>query len=821
MSYDFRDPNNTDADSATLQVEVPHWAATVRLYNNLHQLVGNFSTLEEKSFSPSIYGAQATLVPGIYEVEAALEGRVERKVVSLRANRPKKIKWDEWKSLKVAAVAPRASTVTSSAPHTSAAVDWSRKPTWQSSQGPSRLFIFVRTTKPGRHKSFASGLYLLDASGNTITDFSDTTEKNLEAGWMAFNASLPAGCYVLKRQRPETSLHCIPLYLSAGWETQVFVPARSAPSLRSLTINLAQYGSGYQPNDEAASAAEIVLESLRSGTRGKHLVSSDKLNLLLKEKFTNPWLGILGAHVLLRSGAKDPLGLSTMAVDPKLSDLFNEVVGNLLKFDGLADHPDIRALQLKLNEPAATPFSHPPLLQAGLERVQHHSVTCANTIPYGSLTDCVLDNVLANSVWTAWRKFDQGPREWNDTATIAAATPNKTTVQRKSGDSFAYSVVRTPVTKAPVYRFVQDAAPVEKNIEATRGVEPEEETTNPLFRVALLQTVADIVNNAGSKVLPEVVALNAVKTFASLVDSIEPKAVSQTLNLPLSRVQYALDRLHDIVTSGESELPFEHELNPTARELLEYALMNVVTPALATSSSSDTVIDEGVESDAPADRSVSGIAPQTIEESVNKLLSEAAGLAARSQQENIAPHDAELSLELSQRLQAVANGLLKYAEFIVVTDNKPQMLYANAAFTRLLAQPYGSTPLTGGQNAQAETGRLRKECEKAWVHLLASAQLGFSVVHSPLPGMLFDDWNLRRTKIEDESMHETTAFLNVLRGKDVPSSSRTINQGVSQLLPALSLYAVSFGTGDQEQTATNASRLERLVTQLEQIVESA
>jgi hypothetical protein len=823
MSYDFRDPNKADADSATLQIEVPHWAARVRLYNDLHQLVGNFSSLEQKSDSPSIYGAQATLTPGIYEVEAELEGRVERKVVALRAKRPKRIKWDEWKSLKLAAVAPRASSVTSYEPHTAAAEEWSRNSTWPASQGTSRLFIFVRTTKPDRHKSFAKGLYLLDASGNTITDFSDTTKKDYETGWMAFNASLSPGCYILKRKRPDASLHCIPLYLCPGWETQVFVPARSAPSLRSLTVNLARYGSGYRPDDEAASAAETVLESLRSGARGKYLVASEKLTTLLRSKFANPWLGILGAHVLLRSGAKDPLAISTVDPDPELSSLFAEVIGNLRSFEGLTDHPDVRALQLELERPATTPFAHPPLLQAGLERVQHHSLNWTKTIPYRSLTDCILDNVLANSVWTAWRMFDQTPFEWNDTSTTAEPTPKKSIDHTMSDNSFAYSVVRTPITKAPVYRFVQDTSVAANETAQNPSVEIDPAVPNPLFRVALLQTVTDIINNPGSCELPDVIGLNGPQVFESLMDSIEPKVVSQTLNIPLSRVEYGLEFIRDVaakLTSSDAELHLESTFNSTTRELLDYVLTSVVGRTHASPKAMGAPANTDV-SAAPTVHEALNIAPQTIEESINKLLSEAAGLAAtKTRQDNLSGEHTELSLKLSGRLQAVANELLKYAEFVVVADDKPQMLYGNAAFTKLLAQPYGLTipPLTRRVEAQEETTKLRKICEKAWVDLLAASPLGMSVVHSPLPGMLFDDWDLQRTKIEDESMHSTTAFLNVLRGKDAPSSSRTINQEISKLLPALSLYAVSFGHGNQEQSTADASRLEQLVTQLEQIV---
>lgn len=833
MSYDFRvlnDASGASASAATLNIEVPHWAATIRLYNNRHELVWECSSLEQTSESPEIYVAEATLPPGIYDVETTLEGRTERKTVSLRADRPKQIGWEEWKSLKLASIAPRGSTVTSSETHTAAAEEWSRNVTWATAEGGnSRLFLFVRTGRPERHKSFADGLYLLNGAGETLTDFSDSCETDGEAGWMAFNAALPAGGYVLKRERPDSASHYVAFYLCAGWETQLFLPARSAASLRSMTVNLARSGAGFRANDREAIAAETVLDSLRLGLRGKHLVASEMLTTLMRGKLENPWLGILAAHLLLRSGASDPLVESTTEdPEPQLSELFQEVLGKLSGFDGLSDLPDLRALQLQANEPAPNPFAHPPLLQVGIQRVQNHSVRFAETIPYRSLTDSVWDNLLADSVWTAWRNLDRLPNVWNDQPATKPVSNLRSRIaaQIETSNFSATDLIQAVTAKAPVFRLTLSLED-ESIPKSTAKAQPS--AMNSLAEVALVQKVIEITSMAGSSDLSDVITLNVSKVLDDLLNSIVPEEVSKRMDLPLSRLKHGLQSLRTIgaklVNTNDTDGEFLTDLTATGRAVLPYALTKAATPSREATSRSpaDTSASEDAGIAMDLSDATESVAPLTIEECVNKVLSEAAGLAAKAKQNQLASECAERAISMAHRLEEVANNLLKYAEFIVVTDIDRKMLYANGAFTMLFAQPQGLSlkPLVGEQTGKDNTVKNRSECAEAWITLFEAAPLGTSSVSSPLPGMLFDDWSLRRSVINDELTNNPRAFLNILRGQTVPPSSSSIIRKVSKRLPALSLYSASFGaddTGSSERNISNASRLEDLVTELEQIV---
>src|SRR5262249_30989697 len=162
--------------------------------------------------------------------------------------------------------------------HMDPAEEWSRRITWPKAPGgDSRLFLFVRTVEPKRYPAFADGLFLLDADGRLITDFTEGVRKSAKDGWLAFNAHLPAGCYILLRRRRGVRMRNQLLYLCADWETQVFVTApRGRPSLRTITLNMANRGAGFRPDDETAVAAQAIFDSLRHVEGDGVITSSEK-----------------------------------------------------------------------------------------------------------------------------------------------------------------------------------------------------------------------------------------------------------------------------------------------------------------------------------------------------------------------------------------------------------------------------------------------------------------------------------------------------------------------------------------------------------------
>ncbi|HVG07767.1 MAG TPA: hypothetical protein VNM67_08675 [Thermoanaerobaculia bacterium] len=412
----MRPPSDPSSQvQSQLSVIGPHIAAELVVFNHRLEPVGKGVGAMEL----------LTLPPGLYDVQANVGGATAYHMVKLEPGGEVSVSKEDWDSKKVefSSAAPLTGTSTTHEWQSDPAVEWSRRPTWISSgaaaQVNSRLFFFVRTLDPEKHqKYFAEGLDLLDCDGRLLTRLAGTAVQVKEdSGWMAFCADLPAGPYLLHR-RPSRGIRARyqPLYLCSGWETQVFVPSGRQPSLRRLSVIYAKQGEGFIPDDAQDKAAEAVIAGLR---RGLNLATGNQMRILLEDKLERPWLGVLAAHAM-RLPRPDVTSEYGVVRDPAEAPTYEEGDAGLYKLvvdrvaELLGDHPDVRALRLPLSQDAAgglRPFPFPPLLQASLSLTrQSESSFGADLIPAGSLTDCILDRLYTNSVWTGWAALLRVPR---------------------------------------------------------------------------------------------------------------------------------------------------------------------------------------------------------------------------------------------------------------------------------------------------------------------------------------------------------------------------------------------------------------------------
>jgi hypothetical protein len=423
--------------------------------------------------------------PGEYEVVARFVGASERRTLKVERGDPVEAVTFEQHEFRLHSAVPLEGTVTSRETHQRAAEEYSSTNTWDTGYtGNSSLFILVRSLNAGRHPRFATGLEVLDDSGRLLAELKGKRVSAGEPGCVAFRAQLPPGGYLLRRaaRAGETPERVQPLYLCAGWQTEVYVPATDAPSLRLLSLRMPPFGARFVPASEEGLAAEAILEGLR---RGRNLAGSETMiNRLLEAKFHDPFLGILGATALC-------LGRNESRSPERRKDL--EVV--LDHLERLVDgHPDVRAMRLLLDETARSiPF--PPLLRANLRPLRRTALQHPALVPPGSLTDIVIATPLALGSWTAWRSLVQAPStalpaegpavEQHAALRRLSQTPRSRAVRLEVHDP---REERGPLTPSSLfeeagvplrlYRFTQGA-----------GDEPTQEREEPLLAVSLVEAV--------------------------------------------------------------------------------------------------------------------------------------------------------------------------------------------------------------------------------------------------------------------------------------------------------------------------------------------
>lgn len=358
----------TPGEGVWLDLTAPHWAATLKVWDSELTQVGQ-----------GVGQLQLELIPGVYRLEAALAEGTATQVITLEANHPLTLTAQDWPPLEFASAAPLALTHTRHEYHTNPAQDLSRQPTpTLPSGGNSRLFVFVRLTMLGRYPLEVRGLRLRQPEGAVLCDFATGVVRDEAQGFVALTVDLPAGPYLLTWATGESE-RCQPLWLSANFETQVFVPLGERLYLEDWTVLMAPLGEGFKFDDPEAIATEAVLAGL---LRGENVVNP----ALFPPVTHSPLLGVLAVHALRGAGAAEAA-----------AKLLNELQALV------PDFPDVRALQLESkNQPVV--FDFPPLLQASARLVLAHAARYPATLPPRSLAAQALAAPLADTPWVAWRR---------------------------------------------------------------------------------------------------------------------------------------------------------------------------------------------------------------------------------------------------------------------------------------------------------------------------------------------------------------------------------------------------------------------------------
>ena len=778
-----------DTLRGTLQIEVPHWAAQLKVYDSRgkvimradQMLVQTGKFVEQKP----VYQATVKLEPGIYEVELSLEGQTARQFAIVRDTgicELNRSSWDQF-GLTLTSAIPRTNKLfLADSPQqeaqSRAAQEWSRKSTSPKSTGNSQLFLFVRTSVPRKNNRFYDKLSLLDHNEKLITDFSDGVKSNEKEGWMAFCAKLPAGLYLLKRQRYDLKrTKYQPLYLCENWVTQAFILAPKKPSLQTLTLSMAPMGTGFQPEDETVEAADILLNSLRRGINPDRLVTLDTATRLFGEQTNNPWLSILSAYIIrlqqdqLTADLPSTLWPGLLASWPMLAS----------KLALIRDHPDVQALLLDTNEPVTAPIQYPPLLFPGLRRVQQHALYFTNTIPVTSLLKRVLPRVSTTSVWTAWRQTTEPaqaptPKKGIEfESDVMADAPESMSISSQAVNSSSPAYLRFVNPKLPVYQ-VQSSASAAQATDNQTGRE-HQSVAQTLLNVVALQVTQSLVDTRLEDI-PNTTQINQKSEITHLLDNERADAISQASGIPLAQVQSSLSKLQ---ATCQQPAKIPKNLSAYDRTVFGYAVQQAT---------------ELIGNDPLA---------ATIEDCVSKLLTESGRLLAKRSGGIPAPTISALA----ERIIQLANQLLLSARFIVLTDVDGKITLTNGAFILLLKKEFQLTDMPINE----------------WESLFKTAPFGTSILPHNYVNKGSSVWELQRSVLHDDD-HNQVVYLNMFQNKDSIILKAEQLKKVEGLLPTLVLFTSSIAYDKPTESIYSSGerpipKLEAVLTQMEQILAKA
>lgn len=404
------------SESATIEIRTQQNLFPVELldhqFRRLHRGYGNL---------------RVSVPPGIYMARCEIGGPAVERLVRVQPGQSLRIDFDDPATLLLPSSAPVPGSVSRHEFYTEAASSLAtRTPPHATFGSGARLVLFATHLDFAQAPDFSQpapcvhwgDVTLRDIEGRVLAELpGDSLRDDFDraSGRAGLCLDLNPGGYFLEWPTsspadPHTSVQ--PLWLPEGWITCLFagaVGANPTPRQETVSVHMCRLGNEpppYEPEaDQVNAAAELALASLRTGRRQ---LGNDQVQMLLHAKFSNPMLGLLGAHMLLQRSKPN-------------QDLLGVVCWNLHAL--LGEHPDVVALGLlmearfgtRLGLPDVLAIEFPPMLRDGLLAVDRALWQKPESVGMSRAARLARLRILPQGPWTLF---------WKPTDAVPDATPS-------------------------------------------------------------------------------------------------------------------------------------------------------------------------------------------------------------------------------------------------------------------------------------------------------------------------------------------------------------------------------------------------------------
>jgi hypothetical protein len=336
---------------------------------------------------------QQSLPAGLYKVRVRVGPTLVEKLVSLDQDREIALP-----PASIPSPIPLERSSRGNASHTAAAIETSWKVRDVFGAGASVLIFAREQSRSGSGSNPATGLTFLKESGEELANVERRAEVSRGgdpcAGW---RANIDPGAYRLRLARKDGSAIERAIYVGPNAQIQIFLlqsdyplpegGVQRIPDMSGSAIAISP-DHQFSPQRQRTRLAEIARYAL---TQSRRILSDGLLRELLDEKFDDPMLGLLGAHLLLRDKPADVAA-------------FRTVTDSLLRLLG-PNHPDLRALWRR-RQPADSgvdiPLESPPMLRLSWDLAVEASIRNPEVLG-AEAPSSIADKILPDAPWLIWR----------------------------------------------------------------------------------------------------------------------------------------------------------------------------------------------------------------------------------------------------------------------------------------------------------------------------------------------------------------------------------------------------------------------------------
>jgi uncharacterized membrane protein YgcG len=321
---------------------------------------------------------------GIYEVREQYGGESEAYLVTATPERP--VVRSTQRAIPTVAPALEGST-TSHEYQFRAAAEASQR--LRDESGPQAgLVLMCRTPRDGiPGPAGPPPMSLHSLAGEPLPELAGQWDVHYD--YALTRARLEPGVYLLRTSRPNEEAFEQALVVCRHWQTLLFCPnGWNGPEPERASVHMCQLYESW----EYGGRLHLVLEAALAGlAEGRLDISQSDIDMLLYGKFTDPMLGIIGAHALL------------LGRHPR-SNLYDLVIRNLEAL--IPEHPDVVALGMRVHgvlDPGGRTLDVPPMLGPSYQRLLLPAdLQRSSVIPARSPLERAAGSLLERGVWFTW-----------------------------------------------------------------------------------------------------------------------------------------------------------------------------------------------------------------------------------------------------------------------------------------------------------------------------------------------------------------------------------------------------------------------------------